>query len=143
MKYEKSIDDRAAPSVRRDPDGPRPVGMAMLRGWRRRCPNCGGGPILESYLKVRDHCPSCGEALHHHRADDMPAWATIMIVGHLVAFGFFHVEFGWRPPVWVHWAVWPALTVGLVMWMLPRVKGAIVGMQWAWRMHGFGEDHPS
>lgn len=114
---------------------------AMLRGWRGRCPECGGGPIFGGYLKVRERCPACGEALHHHRADDLPAWLTIVIVGHLGAFGFFHVEMAWQPPMWVHWAVWPALVVGLSMWLLPHIKGAVVAMQWALRMHGFDGPH--
>jgi hypothetical protein len=25
------------------------------------------------------------------------------------------------------------------LWLLPRIKGAIVGLQWAFYMHGFGE----
>ena len=119
-------------------DGDRPLWPALVRGWRGRCPNCGGGPILESYLRVRDHCTACGEALHHHRADDFPAWATILIVGHVVGFGLFHVELSWRPPSWVHWAIWPALAAGLTIWLLPRIKGAVVAMQWAKRLHGFG-----
>ncbi len=30
------------------------------------------------------------------------------------------------------------LTIGLSLWFLPRIKGALVGLQWALRMHGFG-----
>jgi uncharacterized protein (DUF983 family) len=30
-------------------------------------------------------------------------------------------------------------TVALSLYLLPRLKGAIVGFQWAKRMHGFGE----
>ena len=63
----------------------RPVRPAMLRGWRRRCPNCGAGPLLRGYLSVRESCPVCSEELHHHRADDGPAYLTILIVGHLMA----------------------------------------------------------
>ena len=66
-------------------DEDRPLKPAILRGWRRRCPNCGSGPMLRGYLKVRDNCPVCGEALHHHRADDGPAYLTILIVGHVMA----------------------------------------------------------
>jgi uncharacterized protein (DUF983 family) len=29
------------------------------------------------------------------------------------------------------------LTLGMSLWLLPRVKGALVGLQWALRMHGF------
>lgn len=151
MKHDHGFGPRGAANGGGAPDGDpdeageRPLGAALLRGWRGRCPNCGGGPILEGYLRVREHCPSCGEALHHHRADDMPAWATILIVGHVVGFGFFHTEMAYHPPMWVHWAIWPALAIGLTMWLLPHVKGAVVALQWARRMHGFaggGPDEP-
>ncbi|MEM1382716.1 MAG: DUF983 domain-containing protein [Pseudomonadota bacterium] len=117
----------------------RPLWPALLRGWSGRCPGCGGGPIFESYLTVRPSCAACGEALHHHRADDLPAWLTIIVVGHILAALLLFVENAFAPPLWVHWAAWPALTIGLTLWFLPRLKGSVVGMQWAWRMHGFGE----
>lgn len=120
----------------------RPLGPALLRGWRRRCPSCGGGPLLAGYLTVRDSCANCSEALHHHRADDMPAWATILIVGHVLAFLLLTVESAFRPPLWVHWAIWPALILGMTLWLLPRIKGMVVAMQWAWRMHGFDDHRP-
>ena len=40
--------------------------------------------MFRAFLKVADHCPACGEALHHHRADDAPAYFVILIVGHIV-----------------------------------------------------------
>jgi uncharacterized protein (DUF983 family) len=119
--------------------GARPLGPALLRGWRGRCPSCGGGPIMGGYLRIRPACASCGEAFHHHRADDAPAWATILIVGHVLVSALLLVETSFRPPMWVHWAVWPTLTVGLSLWLLPRLKGMVVAMQWALRMHGFDE----
>ena len=60
----------------------RPFWPSVLRGWKGRCPSCGQGPMLRGYLKVRDTCPVCGEAMHHHRADDGPAYLTILIVGY-------------------------------------------------------------
>lgn len=69
----------------------------------------------------------------------MPAWATILIVGKLVIFAFVTVEMAWSPPVWMHWAAWPTVTLMLTLLLLPRIKGAIVGFQWAARMHGFGD----
>lgn len=99
--------------------------------------------MMESYLKVRRSCAACGQALHHHQADDMPAWATIIIVGHLAVGGLFTVEKLWSPPMWVQMTIWPVLALALTLMMLPRIKGMIVGMQWAWRMHGFGAERPS
>jgi len=123
------------------PQEDRPLLQSVLRGWARRCPNCGKAPLLEGYLKVRDHCGNCGEAFHHHRADDMPAWATILIVGHLLAGSILTAEQTWQPPIWVHFTLWPALGAAISLFLLPRLKGAVVGMQWANRMHGF--DHPN
>ena len=122
----------------RTPEAKRPLLPALRRGWRRRCPGCGGGPMMQGYLDVREACAACGEALHHHRADDLPAWATILIVGHVLAAMLLTVEDTLRPPIWVHYAVWPTLTLAMSLWLLPRIKGAVVAMQWAWRMHGFG-----
>jgi uncharacterized protein (DUF983 family) len=30
------------------------------RAARLRCPNCGGGPIFDSWLRMRRRCPRCG-----------------------------------------------------------------------------------
>lgn len=116
----------------------RPLRPALLRGWRRRCPNCGAGPMLRGYLTVRDSCPVCGEALHHHRADDGPAYLTILIVGHLMAPLLMFVFTRWRPEPLMLAAIFTVGTVALSLYLLPRLKGAMVALQWAKRMHGFG-----
>jgi uncharacterized protein (DUF983 family) len=111
---------------------------AMLRGFGERCPNCGKGPLFGKYLKVRDACPACGQDLHHHRADDAPAYFTILIVGHFIIGGILALERGLAPATWVHLAIWLPLTLIASLLLLPRVKGALVGLQWALYMHGFG-----
>lgn len=116
----------------------RDLGSAMLRGWRRKCPNCGAGPLLRGYLKVRESCPVCGEDLHHHRADDGPAYLTILIVGHLMAPLILFVFTKYRPDPLVLASIFSVGTVALSLWLLPRLKGMIVAIQWAKRMHGFG-----
>lgn len=116
----------------------RPLKPAMWRGWRMRCPSCGEGKLLHSYLKVRDTCPSCGEELHHQRADDGPAYLTILIVGHLMAplIMWAFVEF--RPDPLVLSGIFATGCVALSLFLLPRMKGIMVAIQWAKRMHGFG-----
>ena len=120
-----------------DAGGRRNVWQAMLRGVRLKCPRCGNGALFHRYLKVSSQCPACGEQLHHHRADDAPAYFTIVIVGHVVA-AVLAVEKALHPSMAVHLALWVPLTLGMSLWLLPRVKGALVGLQWALRMHGFG-----
>jgi uncharacterized protein (DUF983 family) len=94
--------------------------------------------MLRGYLTVRESCPVCGEALHHQRADDGPAYLTILIVGHLMAPAILWAFVAYRPDPWVLASVFTVSTVGLSLFLLPRLKGALVGLQWAKRMHGFG-----
>lgn len=111
---------------------------ALRKGFCRKCPNCGSGPLFKSYLKVRDTCTVCREDLSQHRADDGPAYLTILIVGHLMV-PLLHIVFvKFRPEPMVLFTIFAIGSVGLSLYLLPRLKGAIVGFQWARQMHGFG-----
>ncbi len=116
----------------------RPMRPAMLRGWRRRCPNCGAGPLLRGYLAVRDACPVCGEDFRPQRADDGPAYLTILIVGHVMAPLILVSFIRFRPDPLMLATVFSVGTVALSLYLLPRLKGVLVAIQWARRMHGFG-----
>ena len=63
---------------------------------------------------------------------------TIFVVGHIVVPLLLAVERTWRPDPWVHAVLWGPLTLLLTLAILPRIKGALIGLQWALRMHGFG-----
>lgn len=94
--------------------------------------------MLTGYLKVRDACPDCGEPLHHHRADDGPPYLTLLIVGHVVGPLMLWAFIRWEPSPVVFIAVFATMSVAMSLWFLPRLKGVIVAIQWANRMHGFG-----
>jgi len=115
----------------------RSVWRAIRRGLFGRCPSCGRGALYRRYLKPVDQCATCGEALHHHRADDAPPYFTILIVGHLIVALVLLLETNYHPPAWVHTVIWTPLTLVLALAILPLVKGALIGLQWALRMHGF------
>jgi uncharacterized protein (DUF983 family) len=117
---------------------PRNTLAAVRNGIRRKCPKCGKGALYSSYLKVADHCPACGEALHHQRSDDAAPWGVMLIVCHIVVAGVLLVEQTWAPDLWLTLAIWFPITIGLCLFLLPVVKGLFVALQWALRMHGFG-----
>jgi uncharacterized protein (DUF983 family) len=119
-------------------EAPRDTREAVLRGWARRCPACGEGILMEGYLTVAHACARCGTELHHHRADDGPAWATILITGHIMAPLMLMVFTAFRPEGWQMAVGFSVVFTALSLWLLPRIKGAFVGLQWAKRMHGFG-----
>ena len=114
--------------------------QAIKRGFRGHCPQCGEGPIFYRYLKVNDCCPTCHEPLHHQRADDAPPYLTILVVGHVIGAMMLATE-EWNDtiPIWIHALVWPTMVLILCLTLLPRFKGALIGYQWALRMHGFGD----
>lgn len=119
------------------PEEDRPLWPALIKGWRRRCPSCGSGPLLKGYLAVRPTCAVCREELHHHRADDGPAYLTILIVGHLMAPLLLLVFEKFRPEPMVLFTIFAIGTVALSLYLLPRLKGAMIAFQWARHMHGF------
>lgn len=125
------------PSLATLPLDDRPLRPALLRGWRCKCPQCGAGPMMRGYLKVRDTCPVCGEELHHQRADDGPAYLTILIVGHLLGPLMLYAFTALRPDPIILASTFSVAAVGLSLYLLPRLKGAMVALQWAKRMHGF------
>ncbi len=116
----------------------RSLGQAMLRGARNRCPRCGTGKVFRGFLKVNPQCSNCGLELHHHRADDAPPYVVMVVVGHIVISGVLSLELTSSPPFWVQAALWIPATIVLSLAMLQPVKGALISLQWAFRMHGFG-----
>jgi uncharacterized protein (DUF983 family) len=125
--------DDAAPLERR------PVWRSIRRGVACRCPNCGSGKTFRAYLKVAPACTACGLDLSGHRADDLPPYITIVIVGHIIVSAILFVATRWELPTAAQLAIWLPLTLFLALALLQPVKGAVVGLQWALRMHGFGE----
>ena len=120
----------------------RDLWSAMKRGFRRRCPRCGNGKLFRAFLKVDDHCSACGQDFTPHRADDLPAYLVIVIVGHIVVPTALLIESNFAPPVALQLAIYLPLTLVLSLLLLEPVKGAVIGLQWALRMHDF-DDNPS
>jgi uncharacterized protein (DUF983 family) len=111
---------------------------AIFRGFASRCPSCGKGKMFERFIKVANNCSSCGEELHHQRADDLPAYLTLILVGHifvpLMLWALVAFE-NW--PDWLHMVIWLPVFIILSLALLQPVKGAIVAFQWINGMHGF------
>ncbi|AVF05316.1 MAG: DUF983 domain-containing protein [Devosia indica] len=116
----------------------RSVPQAMWRGTLCRCPHCGQGKMFRAYLKTAEQCDVCGEELSHHRADDFPPYIAITIVGHIIIFLMLHLDMTYHVQPITYVVTMLPLAIVLPLAMLPSIKGAIVGLQWANRMYGFG-----
>lgn len=110
---------------------------AMGRGLAKKCPQCGRGGLFRGYVKTRDHCASCGLDLSGHEADDAPPYITIMVVGHIAIPLALAAKQLFDPPMWQQFAFWTPVILIATALGLPVFKGAMIGIQWANRMHGF------
>lgn len=122
----------------------RPVWRSIKRGLLNTCPACGSGRLFGRFLKAVPTCASCGEHLDRHAADDFPPYIVVTIMGHVVLAGFMATEMILPLSNWGHLAIWVPITILGSLALMQPVKGGVIGLQWALRMHGFGdhEDKP-
>jgi uncharacterized protein (DUF983 family) len=66
-------------------------------------------------------------------AGGSPAWATILLVGHIVSPTFFLFATQDAGASWMAFLLIVTLVVGLTLVLLPRMKGLFVGVIWASR----------
>lgn len=118
----------------------RPLGLSIMRGISCRCPACGSGRLFKAWLKPVDQCAACGEDLHHQRSDDLPPYISIMILGHVAVGGFLMTDLILMVPMWVHFAIWVPITILVALLTIQPIKGGVIGLQWALRMHGFSNE---
>jgi len=114
-------------------DPKRSASDGIRRGFLRRCPNCGQGHLFSGYLTVEPSCQACGHENARYRADDGPAYFTILIVGHLVIVPLLCLSFILTWPLAAVLPLSLALVLASTLALLPLVKGAFIGVQWATR----------
>ncbi|MGV6800791.1 MAG: DUF983 domain-containing protein [bacterium] len=122
------------------PQNERSVVKAMKAGFHKKCPDCHTGTLFDGYTKVRPSCPSCSLDLTGQRADDAPPYFTMLIAGHLFIPLALEVKRHIDPPLAFQFLFFATLMLGFSIWFLPRVKGMLIGIQWANKMHGFSDD---
>ena len=107
------------------------LAAGLWRGSCGRCPNCGKGALLHRFLKVTSPCAACGHDNAQYPSDDAPPYFTILIVGHLIIAPMLLFPFIWEAPLTLVLATTVPAVAALTLLLLPRVKGAIIGVQWA------------
>jgi uncharacterized protein (DUF983 family) len=69
-----------------------------------------------------------------YRADDAPAYFTILFVGHILVPAMLTVEIAYHPSTALPLVIWLPLTTLLTCALLSRIKGALIGLRWALRV---------
>ena len=106
------------------------LGTALWRGVKLRCPRCGEGRLLTSYLRQAPACTSCGLETGLIRADDGPPWLTLLIAGHILAPLMVIIFMNDILPMWISTILLALASVALCMALLPRAKGFFIAAIW-------------
>jgi len=116
------------------------TGITLKTAARRavlgRCPCCGEGKLMRSYLKQVENCSVCGESFGQIRADDAAPWLTIILVGHLFLPLAFLVNLDWMP-TWAAMLSLAALFAAISLAILPRAKMLFIAILWQTRAPGY------
>ena len=110
------------------------LGLALGRGARRRCPECGRAPLFRGWLAVRSPCPQCGLVVLENEGD---AWAFVILLDRvfvLLLLGLVFLRLG-PPDTWALGAVFAALT-GVFVYTTPHRFGVCLGMVYWLRVRG-------
>ena len=109
---------------------------AIRRAVMGRCPACGEGKLMRSYLKQVESCAACGEGFGHIRADDAAPWGTIILVGHVFLPFAFMVDMDFMP-TWAAMLLLAGLFSLISLAVLPRAKALFLAILWQTRAPGY------
>jgi uncharacterized protein (DUF983 family) len=105
------------------------LSTSISRGLRGRGPQCGEGRLFSGFLDLRPRCDKCGLDFAFADAGDGPAIFVILIGGFIVVFAALIVEVLYRPPYWVHAALWLPLILLVTLLPLRLLKGLLIDLQ--------------
>jgi uncharacterized protein (DUF983 family) len=112
---------------------------SIIHGLKRTCPHCGDGKLFSRYLKITN-CRVCKASTGDIRADDLPPYLIILLVGHIMLPMLAFFEAVYHPPLWIQMAVWPSMALLLMLFVLPFIKGSVTGL--IWHLQPSGSEQP-
>lgn len=94
----------------------------LWRGFNKKCPRCGQGPIYKRWIKMRNHCSECGL---HYLPDQGDLWGPLVFLDRvlfiipLVVLFYFRV----RHPNWTLFVLVGGLTASVLIFTVPHRLG--------------------
>jgi uncharacterized protein (DUF983 family) len=103
---------------------------AIGAGLRCRCPRCGKGKLFVGFLTLRPQCEACGLNYGFADSGDGPAVFIMFLAGFIVVAAALVTEIEYRPPYWVHAALWLPLILIVTLGPLRPMKGLMIALQY-------------
>ena len=101
-----------------------------------RCPRCGRGRLfndLVNFLRVAETCEVCGLDLKAEDSGDGPAVFVMFLTGPLVVALAILLEVLFRPPMWLHAALWIPTVLITSIALLRPLKAVLIALQYRHR----------
>jgi len=102
---------------------------SILAGLTCACPRCGRGKLFRGFLTLAPRCEACGLDYSFADAGDGPAVFIMFFAGFVVVFAALITEVIYKPPFWVHAALWLPLTLAVTLWPLRAIKSLLIALQ--------------
>jgi uncharacterized protein (DUF983 family) len=106
---------------------------AIHVGLRCRCPRCGKGKLFAGFLTLRQRCEACGLDYRFADSGDGPAVFIMFLAGAIVVGAALVTEILFRPPYWVHAALWLPLILIVTLGPLRPLKGLMIALQYHYK----------
>jgi len=103
---------------------------AIAAGLRCACPRCGQGRLFAGFLNLRPRCKRCGLDYSFADSGDGPAVFIMFLAGAIVVGAALVTEILFRPPYWVHAALWLPLILIVTLGPLRPMKGLMIALQY-------------
>jgi len=116
------------PSASPQPNTPTLL-QSVSRGLACRCPRCGNGRLFSGFLSLRPRCEACNLDYAFIDTGDGPAIFIILLAGAIVVGCALVVEVKYRPPFWLHAALWLPLILVTTLLPLRSMKALLIALQ--------------
>ena len=100
------------------------------------------GSSFLRYLTLKTKCEHCEQSFEELKADDGPAWLTMMLVGHIMVPIMLSYELSQDIPLWISATLWPLSFALLALLFLPFAKAFFVNMIWRGKLRRANKKRP-
>jgi uncharacterized protein (DUF983 family) len=103
---------------------------SILAGLTCVCPRCGKGKLFQGFLTLRPRCEACSLDYGFADSGDGPAVFIMFFAGFVVVAAALVTEVVYKPPFWVHAALWLPLILIVTIAPLRPMKGLMIALQY-------------
>jgi uncharacterized protein (DUF983 family) len=108
------------------------VVVALGRGWKRRCPRCGKGPLFRRGIAFYKRCPACHLLYQRDHGD---TWMFMIITDRIpILFGIALVFFGFRASSYLTGAAFFLVLCTALLATLPQRQGLALALDYLLRV---------